>query len=222
MFANINLNIKFRYSSIIEYGFQAFYATLFLMTWQNPEQHIGLLNDLSVLILFEFVMVHSGTFMAIMPKKWSLLLLIPFYGAFAYSFNKMTIDSNILFAYSITVLNRMRFAFSDVSDKIRGEQILNAFGRVAFYFVLLFTILIGSNFVPKLGFTNVFLKSNSFLNGIPDKGIFLASPKESMCLGFLYYSIPTLYFIYKIVKNNKNLFIFNKKKITHAEQRTKR
>jgi hypothetical protein len=218
MFENININIntKYPFSSFIEYGFQAFYAALFLMTWKNPEDHIALLNDLSVLILFEFVMVHSGTFMILMPKKWSILLLIPFYGAFAYYFNKATIDSSILLAYMITVINRMRFAFSDVPNKILGQEILKAFGRVGFYFVLLFTVLIGNNLVPKLGFSTVFLKSNTFLNGIPDKGIFLASPKESMCLGFLYYSIPVILFIFKTVKNRKELFLVKKARIKRS------
>ncbi|WP_278020059.1 hypothetical protein [Flavobacterium ginsengisoli] len=120
MLTNLNRNSPF---SFIEYGFQAYYAYVFLMVWTHPELHpVSLINDLAVLMAFEFIMVHSGVFMAVMPKKWSLFVFFPLYGLFAYSFNESVVNTNILYIYLLTVLNRMRFAFSNVAQEVRMYQ----------------------------------------------------------------------------------------------------
>jgi len=41
------------------------------------------INTIEIMFIFEFLMVHSGTMMAVMPRRLSLFVLIPFYGLFA-------------------------------------------------------------------------------------------------------------------------------------------
>ena len=121
--------------SFVEYGFQAYYASVFLMVWTHPEQHpVSLINDLAILMAFEFVMVHSGVFRAVLPKKISLFVFVPLYGLFALGFNESVVNANILYIYLLTVLNRMRFAFSDVSVEMRALQVGKSVAKVIFYF----------------------------------------------------------------------------------------
>ncbi|MFH6992933.1 hypothetical protein [Flavobacterium sp. FlaQc-48] len=201
MFANINFHKNSPFS-FIEYGFQAYYATVFLMVWMHPEEHdVSLINDLAVLMAFEFIMVHSGVFMAVMPKKLSLLVFFPMYGLFAYGFNHSVVNTNIFYIYLLTVLNRMRFAFSDVSPEIRAIQIGKSVAKAMFYFFLIFAVAFGNALIPKFGLTEDFLEKSHYFDTVKSSGLFIEKPYVPICMGFIYYSLPVLYFIYRTIKN---------------------
>ncbi|MGE6352422.1 hypothetical protein ACQKCJ_00950 [Flavobacterium sp. NPDC079362] len=215
MFANINFTKNSPFS-FVEYGFQAYYATIFLMVWMHPEQHpVSLINDLAILMAFEFIMVHSGVFMAVMPKKLSLFVFFPMYGLFALAFNHSVINTNILYIYLLTVLNRMRFAFSDVSLEIRAMQIGKSVTKAIFYFFLIFAVSFGNGLIPKLGLTDDFLEKSHYFDTIKAGGLFTEKPYVPICMGFIYYSLPVLYFVYRIIKKigNRNNDLFQDSKL---------
>lgn len=210
MFANISLHRNSPFS-FVDYGFQAFYAYVFLMVWLQPEKNpISLINDLAVLMVFEFVMVHSGVFMAVLPKKVSLFVFFPLYGLFAFGFNEYVINTNILYIYLLTVLNRMGFAFSNVSLKEREIQMGKSGGKVIFYFFLLLAVTVANNIIPKFGLTDDFLKKSHYFDQIKSSDLFTDKPYVPMCMGFIYYSLPVLYFIYRSIKKigNTNRIVF--------------
>lgn len=201
MFANINLHRNSPFS-FIEYAFQAYYATVFLMVWMHPEQHnVSMINDLAILMAFEFIMVHSGVFMAVMPKKLSLFVFFPMYGLFAYGFNHSVINTNIFYIYLLTVLNRMRFAFSDVPPEVRALQIGKSVAKAMFYFFLIFAVCFGNGIIPKFGLTDEFLEKSHYFDTVKSSGLFIDKPYVPICMGFIYYSLPVLYFIYRTIKN---------------------
>jgi hypothetical protein len=215
MFANINFTKNSPFS-FIEYGFQAYYATVFLMVWMHPEQYnVSMINDLAILMAFEFIMVHSGVFMAVMPKKLSLFVFFPMYGLFAYGFNHSVINTNIFYIYLLTVLNRMRFAFSDVSLEVRAVQIGKSVARVMLYFFLIFAVCFGNELIPKLGLTEEFLEKSKYFDTVKASGLFIDKPYVPICMGFIYYSLPVLYFIYRIIKKigNRNNDPFQKENL---------
>ncbi|MFH6956177.1 hypothetical protein ACHRV1_02140 [Flavobacterium aquidurense] len=210
MFANLNFSRNSPFS-FVEYGFQAYYATVFLMVWMHPEQHpVSLINDLAVLMAFEFIMVHSGVFMAVMPKKLSLFVFFPMYGLFAYGFNHSVVNTNILYIYLLTVLNRMRFAFSDVSPEIRALQMGKSALKAMFYFFLIFAVSFGNSIIPKFGLTDDFLEKSHYFDTVKSSGLFIEKPYVPICMGFIYYSVPVFYFLYRIIKklgrNNTDSF----------------
>jgi len=201
MFANINFTKNSPFS-FIEYGFQAYYATVFLMVWMHPEQHpVSLINDLAVLMAFEFIMVHSGVFMAVMPKKLSLFVFFPMYGLFAYGFSHSVVNTNIFYIYLLTVLNRMRFAFSDVAPEVRALQIGKSVAKAMLYFFLIFVVAFGNGIIPKFGLTDDFLEKSHYFDTVKSSGLFIEKPYVPICMGFIYYSLPVLYFIYRVIKN---------------------
>ena len=195
-------NILNTASYFTETVFQAFYATQFLLVWMHPEKcSVSLVNDLSILIIFEFIMVHSGVFMSGLPKNISLYVFVPFYGIFAFGFNASVIDTNIFYIYLSTVLSRMLFAFADVSDEIRMQQLGKSAIKCTFYFFLMFAVALGHFFIPKLGLTQEYLQNSNYFSIVKSSGLFIEKPYIPMCMGFLYYLIPVLYFFYVVYKN---------------------
>ncbi|MBZ4035710.1 hypothetical protein K6T82_13100 [Flavobacterium sp. 17A] len=200
MFATLNFKRNSPFS-FIEYGFQAYYAYVFLMVWMHPELHpVSLINDLAILMAFEFIMVHSGVFMAVMPKKWSLFVFFPLYATFAYSFNESVINTNILYIYLLTVLNRMRFAFSNVSPEVRMTQMGKSALRAIFYFFLILAVCIGNAIIPPFGLTQEYLETSGYFQTVKSSGLFIEKPYVPICMGFIYYALPVLYFVYRTIK----------------------
>ncbi|HBH06254.1 MAG TPA: hypothetical protein DDX92_06600 [Flavobacteriales bacterium] len=107
--------------------------------------------DYTVLIGFEFIMVHSGVFMAIIPRKFSLYILVPFYGLFALAFNASVTDNQILILFALVVLNRMRFAFTDVPPIVKVRSILFSVLAAFIYFVSIMVMLPLGGFLPEFG-----------------------------------------------------------------------
>lgn len=68
---------------------------LYLWLFAGPDDAYKVYS-LAILMAFEFVMVHSGLFMAAMPLKASIRLFIPLYGLFAFghSMREGDVDTN--------------------------------------------------------------------------------------------------------------------------------
>ncbi|MFK8270532.1 hypothetical protein [Capnocytophaga stomatis] len=145
--------------------------------------------SLAMLIIFEFIMVHSGIFMAVIPAKYSLLIFFPFYGIFALVFNlSLNLgDNQILILYLVTVFHRMRFAFFNTDKDIKNRLILfSVLGALA-YFILTFFSLIFSPILPYFALDEFFFNSDAYQNVKKMKGAFVDTPHEAIIFGFLYY-----------------------------------
>ncbi|SHI53544.1 hypothetical protein [Pseudozobellia thermophila] len=181
-----------RYDRQFEYGgilMNLFVAYQFFTLWFDPQiNDTGRLATLSVMMLFEFVMVHSGVFMALMPKKLSLYILFPIYGLFALAINSMAENNIVLIAYLLVVFNRMRFAFSDVSKEIRNRIITTSVLGALIYFFMLFFFLLAADYIPKFGLTDEFLKITGYGRSIYTEGAFVDIPHAIMAFGLCYYS----------------------------------
>lgn len=173
--------------------FNILLAGQFLQLWVYPfPGQVEKIYGLSLLIIFEFVMVHSGIFMALFPPKISLLIFFPFYGLFAIVFSLIAGNLTIIVLYLIVVFNRMRFAFFDVGDEARGNMILQSILSLLLYFALIILVAISSNIIPAFGLNENFLSLAEYEEVKKGAtGIMVDSPQTSMCLGVLYYIILT-------------------------------
>ena len=152
----------------------------------------------SLLMVFEFVMVHSGIFMTFFPRKISLLIFSPFYAIFALMFNMMLggADNTILILYLTTVFNRMRFAFSDKSKEFINRNIAQSVFATAIYFFLVFFVLIFDFIIPEFALNEAFYKSEAYLNAKKAKGMFVDTPYSGIALGTLYFSLLACFNFY--------------------------
>ncbi|HEU0126139.1 MAG TPA: hypothetical protein VFQ56_07530, partial [Flavobacterium sp.] len=131
---------------------------------------------------------------------WSLFVFFPLYATFAYSFNESVINTNILYIYLLTVLNRMRFAFSNVSPEVRMTQMGKSALRAIFYFFLILGVCIANNIIPPFGLTQEYLEKSGYFQTVKSSGLFIEKPFVPICMGFIYYALPVLYFVYRTIK----------------------
>ncbi|MCL7765206.1 hypothetical protein MPF19_17430 [Polaribacter sp. Z014] len=163
-------------------------AYQFSVIWFQPEvSDVSKISSMAILMAFEFVMVHSGVFMAVMPKKISLFILIPIYGLFAWGFSSTMENNDIILLYLLVVLNRMRFAFSDVSLEIRVRAVLFSVLAAILYIVLIIITLFSDGVFGELGLTQEFLKSSGYFDTLSASGEFVERPHTAISFGFFYY-----------------------------------
>ena len=153
---------------------------LYLWLFAGPDDAYKVYS-LAILMAFEFVMVHSGLFMAAMPLKASIRLFIPLYGLFAFAFGHSMRegDYTIVILYLATVLNRMRFAFFNVSKSVKQRVVRQSMIALAVYFVLTVSV--------------VCAESASYTREVRAGGLFVEKPYVPICLGFLYYSVLSFF-----------------------------
>lgn len=180
-------NRQFEYAGLLMTVFIAFQ---FYRIWQNPLLGDGpKIATMSLLMGFEFIMVHSGVFMSAMPKKISLFVLFPFYGLFALAFNLAAEDNMVLIIYLIVIFNRMRFAFADVPQTIKEQNIFKSVLAALTYFVLIFPFAFGAEHVPEWGMTAEKMNTIGYPGNTSASGLLIEMPHVAIAFGFSYYCI---------------------------------
>ncbi|MBP6575985.1 MAG: hypothetical protein KA796_04750 [Chryseobacterium sp.] len=177
---------SFLFADFLMMGFMAF---KYYILWSNPQTgDAANIFQMAGLMGFEFVMIHSGVFMAIMPKWLSLLVFAPLYGLFAWAFNKIIGGDNLVaYIYMIAVFNRMRFAFFNVSEEMKQKQVGRSVFAAMFYFFLVFGVVLGTSLIPELGLSPENLEKIGYTEAKTHGGLFLDEPKTAICLGTIYY-----------------------------------
>lgn len=162
----------------------------FLSLWISPHtSDVERIYSYAVLIGFEFIMVHSGVFMAAVPARISLFIFFPIYGLFALIFNMMVNDNFILYTYLLVVFNRLRYAFFDVTKDVRMKLLIKSGVAAFFYFILLVVGVLCSSSIPTLGLSNNFLQQSNYDHTKLHGGILLDKPYVAMFIGSVYYII---------------------------------
>jgi len=156
--------------------------------WYSPEiVDAPRIHNFLVLMVFEFIMVHSGVFMSAFPKKISLLIFVPFYGVFALIFTAIIDDYTILYIYMFVVLNRMRFAFANVPAWMRDRAIFTSVMALFAYILLIFVSLFG--ILPELGLNQEYVDASGFRSFTNSTGEFIDYPYKAISFGVLYYIV---------------------------------
>jgi len=183
---------SFELVDVVMMGFMAYQ---YFKLWIDPQYgDAEKIFQMAGLMGFEFIMVHSGVFMAVMPRKVSLLIFVPAYGLFAWAFNDIIGGGNLVaYIYLIAVFNRMRFAFFNVNEELKNKQILRSVFAVLTYFFLLLGVAFGSKLIPEFGLNDVILSFIGYDEAKTHGGLFLDEPQTAICLGSIYYLILALY-----------------------------
>jgi hypothetical protein len=190
----IKIISKISVFSFIGTGLNIFLIYTFLMLWLNPqESDIELIYSLTILVLFEFVLVHSGAFMSILGRSWKGWLGFGvFYGLFALAFNAMVNGNQIIIFYAAVVLNRMLPGILNSEKTNMGRGAMMAMINATIYLVLIFAVILGSSYIPRCGLTETFLNSVDYASINKAGGDFAGDPHIFMCFGVFYYLILML------------------------------
>lgn len=177
-------------------------AYQYISFWLFPSAaEVGIIYSFVILIAFEFVMVHSGVFMAVMPLKYVLFLFFPIYGLFAWAFNTMIDDNTILWLYLIVVLNRVRFAFANKNDEeTKNRAIGTSIYAVLIYFFLVVIAAVTADWIPAFGLSTPFLDAAGYYSIADPGGIFTDMPETAMFVGTFYYLFLSAFSILLLVR----------------------
>lgn len=175
----------FQWLNLVFYALLAFEM---LRLWIAPGPgDAARIYTLTILMAFEFVMVHSGVFMAVMPRRWSMLIFVPFYGLFALAFTASAGNLSILFIYLAVVAVRARHAFSDASDEVRARTVATSVAAAGIYFACVFVFAMGAGLVPAFGLTGDYLDASGYRDLMTAEGIFPEMPQVPLAMGAVYY-----------------------------------
>jgi hypothetical protein len=164
-----------------------------LRLWFSPgPDDVARILTLSVLITFEFVLVHSGLFMAMLPKRFSLVLLIPFYSLFAIVLNFAVPGNAVLLLYLIVIFVRVRFAFSNPTREEKIKTLIVSASATCLYLILVTIFAGGASFIPDFGLSQEYLISNDYFNQTDASGLFIEKPHIAIALGSFYFTLLAL------------------------------
>ena len=171
---------------------------LYLWLFAGPDDAYKVYS-LAILMAFEFVMVHSGLFMAAMPLKASIRLFIPLYGLFAFAFGHSMRegDYTIIILYLATVLNRMRFAFFNVSKSVKQRVVRQSMIALAVYFVLTVSVVCAESVIPSFSLGAAFSESASYTREVRAGGLFV---EKALCTNMSRISVLQCTFFFLISK----------------------
>lgn len=183
------------FSKIINYGFSIFYVGFIISVWFFPENYsVEIIYNLTLILIFEFILVHSGVFMSVFKNFFVILGFALVYGLFALAINMSVLGDSpvILYLYSATVVNRMLFGLTSRTDQERQENMgYSALMAMNFMFSI-FTALLLSWMVPYGGLTPAYLESIHYLDSIGTGGEFPEKPHVAFAFGVLYFSLPVV------------------------------
>lgn len=179
--------------SLFDYATQFLYIAFIITVWWFPEKFsVETIYNLTVLFLFEFILVHSGVFMAAFARTKFIYCLIPFYGIFALIINSMIMgeENLILWLYAVIVANRIIGGYkAKTKDEFGRNLLYSALLMVNFMFSL-FSVLILKFLVPYGGLTPSYLNEIDYLYLIPQHSDYFNFPHVCMAYGALFYGIP--------------------------------
>ena len=182
-------------SKMVNYGFSLFYVGFIISVWFYPEYYSAeIIYNLTIILVFEFILVHSGVFMAVFQSKWMLAGFALFYGIFALAFNASVFGDTpiILYLYSVTVINRMVFGISSRSPQERQEAIANSVMMVLNFMFCIFAAVFLSFLVPYGGLTPAYLSSIHYFDVMTSGGEFPEKPHVAFAFGVLYFAMPII------------------------------
>lgn len=197
-FQNKKTNILEKFEpgfEFVDFIIMAFISYQYFKLWLVPGVgDADKIFQMAGLMGFEFIMVHSGVFMAAIPRKLSLLFFVPAYGLFAWAFNEIIGGGNIVaYIYMFAVFNRMRFAFFNVDESLKNKQMGRSVFACMTYFFLLMGVAFGNSLIPEFGLNDDNLTLIGYEEAKTHGGLFLDEPQTAICAGAFYYLFLAMY-----------------------------
>ena len=187
------------YLELIQY---LLFSIIYLVAWVSPSQFSPeFIHSLEIILVFEFVLVHSGLFMSL--GIYSVLIFFPFYFLFAWAFNHILADNTIMYIYLLTIFNRLLMGI-EVSKRKNNNPAIRAFYRCfATYFPILIGTIALSKLLPDFGLTVDIQNEIKESMAIKSKGDITL--KMLISCGFFYYLLLIFWELYFNDKNKESV-----------------
>lgn len=160
--------------------------------WYNPgPDSLNAIVSNSLLIISEFVLVHSGLFMFTWGRiKPIFYFLVIFYLGLISVYYMASKDMTIFVSYCVIIVNRCRFLFYSQNEYLKASILkFSLFSAMIFLLITipLFTFL--SPQIPELGVSQEFLKSIRYYQFVKgSSGVLVDKPQLGLVWNILYFS----------------------------------
>nr|WP_187549921.1 hypothetical protein [Providencia sp. G1(2023)] len=153
-----------------------------------------------LILLFEFILVHMGTMMAVLQRGFFFVFVAAILGGVAYIFHTTQINSSaILYIYAATLINRI------IIGRQQGSQFdnFNAFdegiAKLRHYVACFIIAVFLTHYLPQGGLTEQYLEENNYYGMLKMTGM-TENPLIIIQFGVLYYSTSLLWVLWRFFK----------------------
>lgn len=189
---------------LVDHGLTIFYIGFLLSLWFFPDRSgVEVVYNMVLILLFEFILVHMGTMMAVLQRGFFFVFVAAILGGVAYIFHTTQINSSaILYIYAATLINRI------IIGRQQGSQFdnFNAFdegvAKLRHYVACFIIAVFLTHYLPQGGLTEQYLEENNYYGMLKMTGM-TENPLIIIQFGVLYYSTSLLWVLWRFLKRHK-------------------
>lgn len=189
---------------LVDHGLTIFYIGFLLSLWFFPDwSGVEVVYNMVLILLFEFILVHMGTMMAVLQRGFFFVFMAAILGSVAYIFHTTQINSSaILYIYAATLINRV------IIGRQQGTQFdnFNAFdegiAKLRHYVACFIIAVFLTHYLPQGGLTEQYLEENNYYGMLKMTGV-TENPLIIIQFGVLYYSTSLLWVLWCFLKRHK-------------------
>lgn len=206
----VRYDLPFEYFQAFNYLISIFICCKF---WLFPDlSNAHFLTNSIHLFVTEFLLVHSGVFMAVFARSKKIIVVIIIYGFLIFDLAKSFGDNYFFYLYLLIVLLRMRSAFSGFNPLIFFKNIMMSVAGILFFMIAGISMAILENYIPVLGLREDYLNNSGFRWENKDSGgMIVDKPYLIMYFWIVYF---TLWFFLEIYLIRLKKEFFNSKGTT--------
>lgn len=189
---------------LVEHGLTLFYIVFLLSLWFSPQwSGVDVIYNMVLILLFEFVLIHLGTMMAVVARGFLFIFIAAILGGVAYIFHTTQINSSaILYIYAATLINRIIIGRQQVDEFASFNAFDEGIAKLRHYVACFIIIMLLGHYLPQGGLTEHYLEENNYYGILKMTGM-TEKPLMIIQFGVLYYSTSLLWVLWKYLNPAK-------------------
>lgn len=189
---------------LVDHSLTVFYIGFLLSLWFSPDwAGVAVVYNMVLILLFEFILVHMGTMMAVLQRGFFFVFVAAILGGVAYIFHTTQINSSaILYIYAATLINRIIIGRQQANEFDNFNAFDEGIAKLRHYVACFVITMFLTHYLPQGGLTEQYLEANGYYSMLKMTGM-TEKPLMIIQFGVLYYSTSLLWVLWRFLKPNK-------------------
>lgn len=189
---------------LVDHGLTVFYIGFLLSLWFAPDwSGVEVVYNMVLILLFEFILVHMGTMMAVLQRGFFFIFVAAILGGVAYIFHTTQINSSaILYIYAATLINRIIIGRQQGSQFDNFKAFDEGIAKLRHYVACFIIAVLLTRYLPEGGLTEQYLEENNYYGMLKMTGM-TENPLMIIQFGVLYYSTSLLWVLWRFFNPTK-------------------
>lgn len=190
--------------SLVDHGLTIFYIGFLLSLWFSPDwSGVEVVYNMVLILLFEFILVHMGTMMAVLQRGFFFIFVAAILGGVAYIFHTTQINSSaILYIYAATLINRIIIGRQQGNEFDNFNAFDEGIAKLRHYVACFIIAVFLTHYLPEGGLTDQYLEDNNYYGMLKMTGM-TEKPLMIIQFGVLYYSTSLLWVLWRFLNPKK-------------------